>query len=179
MQIDVDELGGRQIGSHIRLAGRVLGIRLFLDEAVVSRDPPFSKAWETVGEPRLLVIGGYRLGFTIAPRAQNSEVRVWIDYDLPAQGVTHWLGRLLGGLYARWCVQQMANNAQKAFATREPELGVTQAREADMFKIRVWAPALGLFHLISLHRGGFDSTAQLLQSSGNARTGLITQRDAG
>ena len=44
--------------------GRILGLKLSLDEVVTERDPPARKVWETVGVPRLLVIGPYRMGLS-------------------------------------------------------------------------------------------------------------------
>lgn len=94
------------VGSVIRVHGRVLGIRLSLVEVVIEREPPLRKAWETIGEPRLLVIGSYRMGFSLE-RGLCTRARVWIDYDRPSGIVARGLARLFGGLYARWCVQRM------------------------------------------------------------------------
>jgi hypothetical protein len=58
MTVDLDEAKGQAVGSHIRLSGRVFGVSVYLDEVVTRRDPPANKVWETVGAPRLLVIGG-------------------------------------------------------------------------------------------------------------------------
>ena len=57
----VDAQQGRSVGSHIVLRGRVFGLHLYLHEVVTMREPPLAKTWETVGEPRLLVIGPYRI----------------------------------------------------------------------------------------------------------------------
>ena len=112
METILDEQGGRAVGSHIILRGRVLGIRLALDEVVTLREPPMRKEWETVGEPRLLVIGPYRMGFKITPREDGlSTLRVVIDYDLPSRGVARLLGKLFGVAYARWCVTRMVTDA--------------------------------------------------------------------
>jgi len=110
-----DESKGREIGSVIRMGGRFLGIPLSVEEAVVERDPPHRKVWETRGAPRLLVIGTYRMGFEIAPAGADADLRVFIDYELPASA----LGRALGGAfapsYARWCVHRMAEDAARRF----------------------------------------------------------------
>jgi hypothetical protein len=111
MTIEVDEGRGRAIGSRIRLIGRILGIRLFVDEVVMERDPPHRKVWETVGQPRLLVIGHYRMGYDIAPQSGGSQFRVFIDYALPEATPARWFGRMFGGVYARWCTQRMVNDA--------------------------------------------------------------------
>jgi len=38
-----------------------------------------------------------------------------IDYALPANTATRWLGMLFGPMYARWCVQQMAQDLVHQF----------------------------------------------------------------
>jgi hypothetical protein len=116
MDLAVDEGGGRAVGSHIVLAGRAFGVPLALDEVVVERTPPQAKAWETVGEPRLLVIGAYRMGFAIDPGERGSTLRVFLDYALPARGLSRWLGRLFGAAYARWCTRAMVADAVRHFA---------------------------------------------------------------
>jgi hypothetical protein len=117
MRTSFDSANGRAIGSHVRMDGKLLGIELSLEEVVTERVPPLRKAWQTVGTPRLLVIGNYRLGFDIASRGpQSSDLRVFIEYDLPPSPPLRWLGHLLGATYARWCVQQMIDSARSRFA---------------------------------------------------------------
>ena len=116
MRMETDALGGREPGSVIRMRGRVLGIPIGLEEAVGRHEPPGYKDWEIIGQPRLLVIGPYRMGFRIAPHAQGSMLTVFIDYELPASVPGRVLGRLLGPAYARWCCEQMVRDAQAAFA---------------------------------------------------------------
>ena len=113
MTLKMDDEGGRRVGSHIEMGSRILGVRLYVDEIVTRRDPPTLKEWETTGTPRLLVIGHYRLRAEIQPRGAGSHVRVRIDYDLPTTGA--WRGRLLGGMYAKWCVRQMTHTLAKHF----------------------------------------------------------------
>jgi hypothetical protein len=116
MTIELDEGKGQAVGSHIQLRGRVFGIRLFLDEVITRRNPPSEKTWETVGTPHLLVMGSYRMGFQITSDTDASCLRVFIDYDLPAGWATYWLGRLLGGVYANWCVAQMLPAPSRHFS---------------------------------------------------------------
>lgn len=114
MDISVDNGHGQRVGSHIRLSGKVFGITLFLDEVVTRREPPRVKIWETVGNLRLLVIGHYRMSIEVEPQDSNSLLRISIDYDLPSTNA--WLGRLFGGIYAKWCVQQMIKGTHDHFA---------------------------------------------------------------
>jgi hypothetical protein len=114
MELRLDAGGGRAVGSRIRLVGRVLGVPLSVEETVTERTPPARKVWETLGTPRLLVIGPYRMGFEIAPVGAQSQLRVFIEYALP-EGPTHWLARALAAPYARWCVRRMVNDAAMHF----------------------------------------------------------------
>lgn len=74
MRVETDTLRGQAVGSVIRVTGRVLGLNLAVEEMVTERVPPLRKIWETCGEPRLLVIGSYRMGLTISPR---KVIRDW------------------------------------------------------------------------------------------------------
>jgi len=116
MEVSTDEGRGQKAGSHIRMSGKVFGVRLFLDEVVTRHDPPRVKTWETVGDLRLLVIGHYRMNIQVEPRDRNSVLHVSIDYDIPPKNA--WLGRLLGKAYAKWCVRQMIKGPQDHFAKR-------------------------------------------------------------
>ena len=113
MTIEFDQHRGQTVGSLIRLSGRVLGMNLSVE--VVERIPPRRKVWQTVGSPRLLVIGHYRMGFEIASQGKRSLLHVFIDYSLPPSGVSRCLGWLFGGFYAKWCVGQMVRDTAEYF----------------------------------------------------------------
>lgn len=114
MVASVDDGNGQRIGSHIRMSGKALGIKLFLDEVVTQREPPHIKVWETTGALRLLIVGHYRMGIQVEPQGEKSSLRVYLDYELPCSNA--WLGRLFGGIYAKWCVQQMIRGTCEYFA---------------------------------------------------------------
>lgn len=114
MRYEFDALGGRAVGSRIKMRGQAFGIELWLEEEVTEHAPPRRKVWRTLGTPRLIVIGAYEMGFEITRAAGGSELRVWIDYEQPDRGP----GRrapVLGALYARWCVRQIAMDAARHF----------------------------------------------------------------
>ncbi len=115
MTYDFDAGRGQAVGSHIRMGGQAFGLDLFVDEVVTERDPPRRKVWRTVGQPRLLVIDGYEMGFEIAATATGSRLRVWIDYEPTLQRPGRWLPSLADA-YARWCVRRMTADASNAFS---------------------------------------------------------------
>lgn len=116
MAYQLDAAGGRAVDSHIRLSGRLLGLRLFVDEVVTIHDVPARKVWRTVGRTRLLVVGDYEMGFEITPSGAASQLRIFISWSLP-HGPAWLLGWLLGGPYARWCVTRMKADAARHFAS--------------------------------------------------------------
>ena len=116
MSIDVDADGGRVIGSKVRMHGRMMGIRLSLEEVTTQRQVPAVKVWETIGTPKLLVISHYRMGFELTRNGASSLVRVSIDYSLPIKPPGSWLGYWLGAVYARWCTRQMVMGAARHFS---------------------------------------------------------------
>jgi hypothetical protein len=116
MDVQLDAGRGRRLGSRIRMSGRAFGLALSLEELVSEYDSPHHKAWETVGEPRLLLIGKYRMGFDISPQNGGSRLRVFIDYDLPQAGRSRWLIAKLASWYAAWCTQRMVKDAVTHFS---------------------------------------------------------------
>lgn len=104
---------GQEVGSHIRMSGKAFGITVFLDEVITRREPPRLKIWETVGTPKLLVVGDYQIKVEIEPREDKSLLSIFIDYNLPPTNI--WLGKLFGGYYAKWCVQQVIKDTYKNF----------------------------------------------------------------
>lgn len=117
MTFAFDAERGMAVGSRIHRGGSAFGLTLSVDEVVTVREPPRRKAWRTIGKPRLLIIGGYEMGFEIADVLDGCELTVRIDYWLPRGSVGALLGRLFSGFYARWCVGRMVADAAEAFSS--------------------------------------------------------------
>jgi hypothetical protein len=115
MDMAVDSGRFQQLGSHLRLTGRAFGASIFLDEVVTRYQPPGVKTWETVGVPKLLVIGEYRMGLSITPEKEGCTLRIFIDYDIPKHGITRVLGYFFASIYARWCVRSMLRDVRASF----------------------------------------------------------------
>jgi hypothetical protein len=97
------------------MSGKAFGISLALDEVVTRHEAPTLKTWETVDQPKLIIIGHYKMGIEIKPMSDLSSMRVYIDYDLPTKNT--WLGKLFSAWYAKWCVQQMIQGALDVFGS--------------------------------------------------------------
>lgn len=117
MHIMADAGKGQNLGSHIQMKGSVLGVNLYLDEVITEYKPPYRKVWKTVGSPKLVVIGNYQLGFELTDMGNKSVFKVFIDYNLPSNGLKI-LGVIFGGIYAKWCVRQMIGSVAEQFNSK-------------------------------------------------------------
>lgn len=116
MGYQFDDAKGRVVGSVIRMQGAMLGLSLSIEEVVTERVPPLRKVLETRGAQKMVVMEAYRLGFEIEPRASQSALRVFIDYNLPP-GIGGLMSALPAYFYARWCVTSMAGAAVERFGS--------------------------------------------------------------
>lgn len=119
MKIELDSKGGKDIGSEILLRGSLMGLPLFVREAVAERLPPYKKVWATVGAQKMIVLDQYRMGFEIQPHEASSRLNVFIEYSLPKSWAGRVLGSLLGKIYSRWCVERMAKDAARHFNQKD------------------------------------------------------------
>lgn len=85
MRMQTDAQRGQAVGSVIHMSGRMWGVDLALQESVVERLPTRRKVWATLGEPVLVMIGRYSMGFDIRPTDGGAYLRVWIDFDPPTR----------------------------------------------------------------------------------------------
>lgn len=119
MTYQFDDAKGRAIGSVIKMGGGFLGIELAVEEVVTVHQPPRLKVWETRGQPHILIMGAYRMGFEISPtNGGGSHLRVFIDYDHLTTLIGGILSTLFASIYADWCVRQMAKDAKRHFLTK-------------------------------------------------------------
>ncbi len=114
MKTLIDEKYGKKIGSHIMMKGKIFGTPIFLDEIITKRIPPRLKEWETIGDPKLIVIGKYNMKVEIKSKKNKSLLKVSINYNLPEKN--KWLGKILGKIYAKWCVNQIIKDAKRHFS---------------------------------------------------------------
>ena len=115
MLIVLDNAKGQAVGSHIGLSGTVLGIRLSLDEVVTRRSPPTDKVWETVGTPRLLVIGAYTMGIHITPEKAGHAYECLLTTTFQPDGPRAGWGSCSAASTPSWCVGQMLEGASNHF----------------------------------------------------------------
>jgi hypothetical protein len=92
MSTQIDSGGGHVVGSIISMRGSILGLTLSLDEVISEREAPYKKTWTTIGNPKLLVIGHYRMDFELILEGESARLHIFIDYRLPNSAFGYWIG---------------------------------------------------------------------------------------
>jgi hypothetical protein len=118
MDIFMDALRTREVGSEFGFKGSIVGVPLFVREVVTLRQPPRSKRWKTVGDPVLWVIGAYEMCFELRPETGGASLTVGISYERPQRGFPRFLSIFFHRAYARWCTKKMVVDAQRHFSAR-------------------------------------------------------------
>jgi hypothetical protein len=119
MKLKLDEKNGRGVGAEIVLEGQMMGMPLLVRESVTESIFLKRKVWATRGPQKMIVIDQYKMGFELAPLNGHTSLRVFIDYNLPSDGLNRILGILVGHIYAKWCTTKMAKDAGKHFLQTE------------------------------------------------------------
>ncbi|MGH7333915.1 MAG: hypothetical protein ACREKS_14480 [Candidatus Rokuibacteriota bacterium] len=100
------------------MAWEVAGLTLDFTEVVTEWVPGRHKTWETVGNPRIIIMAHYRIRFTLSLLEHGTLLTLELEYD-PRQS---WWGRVLSWLladwYGRWCLRRIGRDAKIALEVR-------------------------------------------------------------
>lgn len=101
------------IGATYRYYGKIMGLTLDITEVVRRYKLNEEKFWETIGEPKIIIMSHYVLGFQLKPTTGGTQATFSIDYEIPQRGLGKVLGILLSNWYAHWCLRMMLDRVNK------------------------------------------------------------------
>jgi hypothetical protein len=81
------------------------------DTVVTERAYARRKAWKSDGATPFPVINRYTMGYEVAPEGGGTRLKVWMDFA----PTTRLLGALVAPIYARWRVDDLAQDAADSF----------------------------------------------------------------
>lgn len=115
-RLDLEQLSDNAtgIGARYRWHGRIAGLTVDLTEVVTEWVPNRRKTWETIGNPRIVLMSHYRMRLTVSPLDHGTLLAFDIQYDPPRSFWGRMLGWLLADWYSRWCFRRMCRDAKKA-----------------------------------------------------------------
>lgn len=101
------------VGATYRYYGKIMGLTLDITEVVRRYILNEEKFWETIGEPKIIIMSHYVLGFLLKPVNGGTQATFSIDYEIPAHGLGRVLGMFLSNWYAHWCLRMMLDRVNK------------------------------------------------------------------
>jgi hypothetical protein len=101
-------------GATYRMYGKVMGMDIDFTETVTKWIENQERVWETIGDPKLLIMGGYAMNFNVRPSNWGTRLTFGIKYSYPKSAFWKFIAFLLGDWYAKWCLKNMAKDVKRA-----------------------------------------------------------------
>lgn len=71
------------------------------------------KVWGTVGKAKLIVVGSFKMFFSLEELNKRTKIILGIEASRPEGKFYRFLYFILGKLYCKWCVQKMITDTKK------------------------------------------------------------------
>ena len=115
-KMEMERLPGPEkgVGAGFRWTGRVLGFSLDFTETVTLWKENEKKVWETIGSPKLIILGWYRMRLVTEARGNGTRASLQIEYAPPEGFFYKLLSKALAGWYADWCLSRMLGDTKKS-----------------------------------------------------------------
>lgn len=104
----------RGLGATYRMYGKVMGMKIDFTEKVTKWIENQEKVWETIGEPKLIIMGGYIMNLNVRPSNFGTRLTFGIKYSYPKSVFWKGISIVVGDWYAKWCLRNMCRDAKKA-----------------------------------------------------------------
>ncbi len=105
------------VGATYRMWGRMMGLTIDFSETVTKYIAGREKVWETIGEPKLLIMSSYVMRVAVNPLSLSScRLTISLTYAPPRSIFWRFVSALVGDWYARWCLKSMCQDAKAAMA---------------------------------------------------------------
>lgn len=100
------------VGSTFRFYGKMMGMKIDFTEAVTEWVQDKSKAWEIIGDAKIIIMSWYRMNFDLKPQGNDTLAVLSISYKRPRGWFYKTLSFLFGKLYCWWCLRNMLNDTK-------------------------------------------------------------------
>jgi hypothetical protein len=101
------------IGTTYRWHGKIMGLPVDITETVTKWTENQEKVWETTGDPKIILLGWYRMILKLMPVKEGTLVSLQIDYTQPNGVFYNFLYFFLSRWYCHWCLNNMLNDSKK------------------------------------------------------------------
>ena len=103
----------RGVGATFHWHGKVMGMPVDITETVTKWIEGQEKVWETIGQPKIIILGWYRMILKTKPSKEGTLASLQIDYTQPDGWFYKLLYFLLSRWYCNWCLNNMLNDTKR------------------------------------------------------------------
>lgn len=106
---------GKGAGATFHWSGKVMEMPIDITETVTKWIANKEKVWETIGFPRMIILGWYRMSLKLTAVSEGTLTSLQIEYTRPDGWFYKVLSFFFAGWYSRWCLNKMLSGAKKEF----------------------------------------------------------------
>lgn len=101
------------VGATFHWNGKVMGMPVDIIETVTKWVENKEKVWETIGSPKIIILGWYRMRLKTASANEGTNTSLQIEYTEPKGWFYKILSFLFAGWYGRWCLNNMLYDTKR------------------------------------------------------------------
>ena len=114
LELDILSENRAGVGAAHRWHGKAMGLTVDYTTVVTRWVHNREKAYHTVCNPRIVIMSGFEMRWTLDPTDRGTKVTIDFGYDPPRSWTGRFLGVLVGRRYGDWCLNMIVGDAQKA-----------------------------------------------------------------
>jgi len=113
-KLTLEQLEGpsKGVGATFHWSGKVMGMPIDITETVTKWIENKEKVWETIGSPKIIILGWYRMILKIESVKKGTLTSLEIEYTKPNGWFYKIMSFLFSGWYSRWCLNNMLNDTK-------------------------------------------------------------------
>ena len=108
-KLTLEHLSGpeRGVGAIFRWLGKIMGMEIDITERITTWIENREKVWETIGQPKIILLGWYRMILKTSAVKEGTLTSLQIDFTPPSGFFYKILYFLFSGWYCNWCLNNM------------------------------------------------------------------------
>ena len=101
------------LDSRYRWFGKMFGLTMDFTIAVTKWIKNKEKIWGTIGKPKMIILGWYKMRLVVSPEEYNTKATLSISYTKPKNIFFRVISFFLAPWYANWCLTNMLQDTKK------------------------------------------------------------------
>ncbi len=104
------------VGATHRWHGKAMAFTVDYTTVVTDWERNREKAYHTVGDPKMVIMSGFEMRWTLDPTDPGTRVTIELGYHPPRSWIGRFLSTIVGRRYGDWCLNMMLGDARKDLA---------------------------------------------------------------